>query len=122
MDWSEFASDTGGFNRTDPLLTATLSFAPPISTQISDWPKEREDLRRRLHKSQKDTVPFHYDTTPRFGVEAASGGQVATRSDGNGRVYLEEGFVDWWTDLGMGGGRIEREELTFREANWALVS
>lgn len=44
------------------------------------------------------------------------------RSDSQGRVYVEEAFVDCWADLMMGGGWLDREELTFKEANWAIVS
>ena len=120
MDWSEFASDAGGFNRTDPILDMSLTFSAPLSNSITDWPKERDELQRRLHKSQKDAVPFNYDTTPRVG---ASGSQEAgSRADGKGRVYIEEAFVDCWADWMMGGGWADREELTFKEANWALVS
>jgi len=49
------------------------------------------------------------------GVE--DGGMV----DSKGRVWFEEGFVDFWCDFGLGQGWVERDELTFRMANWALV-
>jgi hypothetical protein len=119
MDWSEFASPLGGFQRTDPLLDETLTFSSPLSAQISDWPRERDELRRRLQKTHKEGTPFNYDTTPRFGMNAAS--EAGTRSDGNGRVYLEEAFVDFWADIAMGCGWVNRGELTFREASWAIV-
>ncbi|WWD20031.1 hypothetical protein CI109_104504 [Kwoniella shandongensis] len=119
MDWSEFASPSGGFQRTDPLLDVSLTFSAPVESSITDWPKEREELRRRLHKSQKDATPFHYDTSPKIGVDANSGSVSGV--DSRGRVYLEEAFVDCWADLMIGSNWIEREELTFREANWALI-
>ncbi|OCF77681.1 hypothetical protein I204_01679 [Kwoniella mangroviensis CBS 8886] len=119
MDWSEFASPSGGFNRTDPLLDVSLTFSAPIEKEITDWPKERDELRRRLHKSQKDSVPFNYDTTPRVGINAFS--DANARVDDKGRVYVEEAFVDCWCDLIIGAGWMDREELTFREANWALM-
>ncbi|ODN78262.1 hypothetical protein L202_03911 [Cryptococcus amylolentus CBS 6039] len=105
MDWSEFASDSGGFTRTDPLLSSTLSFAPPISSSIAQWPKDKEQLSKRLHKAEKQSTPFNYDTTPQVG----------------GRVYVEEAWVDVWCDLMVGGGWMEREERTFREANWVIM-
>jgi hypothetical protein len=42
-------------------------------------------------------------------------------ADAEGRVFVEEGFVDVWADLMMGAGWMDREELTFKEANWAIV-
>lgn len=42
--------------------------------------------------------------------------------DEKGRVWIEEAFVDCWADLMMGAGWVERDELTFRESNWAIVS
>ncbi|WVQ79533.1 hypothetical protein IAT38_001632 [Cryptococcus sp. DSM 104549] len=107
MDWTEFASPSGGFNRTDPLLDVSLTFSQPVSSSISAWPRERDELRKRLHKAQKDAVPFGWDTGVRVGVD--------------GRVYVEEAWVDFWADIGMGCGWVEREELTFREANWAII-
>jgi hypothetical protein len=118
MDWTEFASPSGGFNRTDPLLDVSLTFSPPIGESISDWPKQQEDLRRRLHKTQKEGTPFNYDTAPRVGGQAAP----EQGQDAAGRVYLEEAFVDAWADLMMGAGWVEREELTFKDANWVIVS
>ncbi|WVQ75289.1 hypothetical protein IAR50_004903 [Cryptococcus sp. DSM 104548] len=124
MDWSEFASDSGGFTRTDPLLSSTLSFSSPISSSIAQWPKERDQLSIRLHKAEKQSVPFDYDTTPQVGVAAEmqdrqEGGGLSV--DGKGRVYVEEVWVDAWADLMVGGGWIDREERTFREANWVLM-
>ncbi|WWC73405.1 uncharacterized protein I206_107372 [Kwoniella pini CBS 10737] len=121
MDWSEFASPSGGFNRTDNVLDVSLTFAQPIEKEITDWPKERDELRRRLHKSQKDSVPFNYDTTPRLGVQAFPDSSVNGSIDEKGRVYLEEAFVDCWADLIVGCGWVDREELTFRESNWAII-
>ncbi|OCF39995.1 hypothetical protein I317_06192 [Kwoniella heveanensis CBS 569] len=121
MDWSEFASPSGGFNRTDSLLDVSLTFAPPVQNQVTDWPKERDELRKRLHKAQKNAVPFNYDTTPRFGANAAPDPVGGARTDEKGRVYIEEAFVDCWADLMMGSSWVERDELTFRDANWVLI-
>jgi hypothetical protein len=124
MDWTDFASSSGGFTRTDPALTTTLTFSAPLAQSIESWPKERTDLSKRLHKSNKDSVPFHHDTTPKFGEASgwseSAGGEE--KRDGKGRVYLEEAFLDFWADLGLGGGRVDRAELTFRESSWAIVS
>lgn len=119
MDWTDFASPSGGFNRTDPQLNVSLSFAEPLQTSITEWPRGRDELHNRLHKSHKDSTPFAYDTTPRIGIDI--GQDERARNDGPGRVYLEEAFVDCWADLMMGAGWIDREELTFKEANWVVV-
>ena len=119
MEWSDFAAPSGGFSRTDSVLDVSLTFAPPISSSISEWPKEREDLNKRLHKTQKEAMPFSYDTTPRIGNDIPDS---LARPDQYGRVYIEEAFVDWWADWAVGGGWMDRDELTFKEANWALVS
>lgn len=115
MDWSEFA--TGGFSRTENYLTASLTFSAPVQSSITEWPKERDELRRRLHKTQKEATPFNHDTTPRVGPSAGMEG-----ADTKGRIFVEEAFVDCWADFMMGGGWTDREELTFKEASWALVS
>lgn len=114
MDWSDFAD--GGFTRTESFLTASLTFSAPIQSSITEWPKERDELQRRLHKTQKEATPFNYDTTPRVGRNSAVEG-----IDDKGRVYIEEAFIDCWTDFMMGAGWMDREELTFKEASWALV-
>ena len=119
MDWTDFASPSGGFNRTDPLLDVSLAFAAPIKMSITEWPREREELQQRLHKTQKNSTPFAYDTTPRIGADVVL--DDGSRSDSKGRVYVEEAFLDCWADLMMGAGWLDREELTFKEANWAIV-
>jgi hypothetical protein len=120
MNWSEFASSSGGFSRTDPHLAVSLTFAEPLSESITSWPQERDALQRKLHKSQKDAIPFHYDTAIRLGLEVNS--EYGETRDDKGRVWIEEAFMDCWADLMNGAGWIERDELTFKEANWALVS
>lgn len=84
-------------------------------------------MAKRLHKSQKDMVPFSYDTTPRFGAEAGwdtdgDNSSGAMGKDVQGRVLVEEAFIDFWADLGVGMEWVGRGEMTFREANWAFVS
>ncbi|WOO79409.1 uncharacterized protein LOC62_02G002931 [Vanrija pseudolonga] len=116
MDWSEFAAAGGGFSRSEPFLTASLTFSAPVQSSITEWPKERDELRRRLQKTQKEATPFTHDTTPRTGPAAGFEG-----ADSKGRIYLEEAFVDCWADLMMGAGWTDREELTFKEAAWALI-
>ena len=120
MDWTDFASPSGGFIRTDPVLNASLSFAAPLKSTINDWPQERGELQRRLLKSQKDATPFSYDTTPHVGPDTFR--DTGTSCDTQGRVYIEVAFVDCWADLMLGCNWLDREELTFREANWAIVS
>lgn len=116
MDWSDFVGPSGGFSRTEPFLTASLTFSAPVQSQITEWPKERDELRRRLHKTQKESTPFNHDTTPRTGPTASLDG-----ADSKGRVYIEEAFVDCWADFMLGSGWTDRDELTFKEASWALI-
>lgn len=114
MDWTDFAD--GGFTRTEPFLTASLTFSAPVQTSITEWPKERDELRRRLQKTQKEATPFTHDTTPRVGLAANMEG-----ADMDGRVCIEEAFVDCWSDFMMGSSWTDRDELTFKESAWALV-
>lgn len=116
MDWSDFAAPSGGFSRTEPFLTASLTFSAPVQSQITEWPKERDELRRRLQKTQKESTPFNHNTTPRTGASASLDG-----ADSKGRVYIEEAFVDCWADFMLGSGWTDRDELTFKEASWALI-
>ena len=124
--WDDFASPTGGFNRTDPLLDVSLHFSRPLESTIETWPQERQDLSRRLHKVQKEAVPFNYDTTPRIGSSIANLSELGSPSqslgDEHGRVFVEEAFLDFWADIVVGCGWVDRRELTFRKANWVIVS
>jgi hypothetical protein len=120
MNCTDFASPSGGFNRNEPHLAESLSFSALISDTISNWPEERDEIRRRLHKMQKEAIPFNYDTTPQVGIAAA---QIPeSKADREGRVYVELAFVDCWADLMLGAGWTDREERTFKQSNWALVS
>ncbi|WVO13648.1 hypothetical protein L204_101269 [Cryptococcus depauperatus] len=127
MSWTEFASPSGGFNRSDPLLDATLTFSQPIAKGIEEWPKERGELVKRLYKAQKEAVPFEWNTTPNVGMFLEDCNLVGIeglggmKQDSKGRIYVEEAWVDVWCDLMMGSGWVDREELTFRESNWAIV-
>lgn len=114
MDWGQFAD--GGFTRTEPFLTASLTFSAPVQTSITEWPKERDELRRRLEKTQKEATPFNHDTTPRTGPAASYEG-----ADASGRVYIEEAFIDCWADFMMGTGWMDRAELTFKRSSWAII-
>lgn len=118
MDWTDFASSSGGFNLTDPLLDISLTFSPPLISEISEWPVHRQELSHRLQKSQKDAVPFHYDTSIQVGAQAFP----EPRADEKGRIVVEQAFIDFWADLAMGAGWCDRAEITFREANWSFVS
>lgn len=55
------------------------------------------------------------------GVNLGGTGGGEQQVDGKGGVYLEEAWVDVWADLMLGAGWMDSEELTFREANWAIV-
>ena len=121
MSWTDFASADGGFTRTDPGLSSTLThFSPPIATSIAQWPAQRTEMHKRLDSSQKEMVPFRWDTRPRFGVEAQDEEGYGTGGN-HGVVEVEAAFIDFWADLGMGAGWIDRGERTFREANWVFV-
>jgi hypothetical protein len=65
-------------------------------------------MQKKLKKAHKEAIPFTWDTTP-----------VIVNARG---AYVEEMFLDAWTDFLYGGGWTDTEELTFREANWVLVS
>lgn len=95
-----------GFSRNDDPLSATLQFAAPLTTTISAWPTRQSELRHKLKKTQKALPAFGWDTTPVLGGEEA----------------VEQGFLDIFCDLLYGSGWIDRDEQTFRECNWALVS
>lgn len=107
MSWQDFASDQGGFLATNEALSQSLSFSPPVQEQIQHWPEEREELRKKLKKAHKESLPFTWDTTP-------------TLSGAKGPL-VEEMFLDVWVDLLHGGGWSDREELTFRPSNWVLM-
>jgi len=108
ISWQDFASPQGGFDRSNDALSKSLLFSPPVEEQIQLWPEEREEIQKKLKKAHKEAIPFSWDTTP-----------VIVNARG---AYVEEMFLDAWVDLLFGGGWTDTEELTFREANWVLVS
>ncbi|KAF9264991.1 hypothetical protein L218DRAFT_1023055 [Marasmius fiardii PR-910] len=122
LGWDDFSA--AGFTRTDEPLSATLQFSAPISATIEGWPKEREEIGKKLKKREKTLPPFGWDTSPVVGAEDV----------------IEEAFVDVFCDLiwgsgwgeglaGMSGIRNEgvptkdglRIQLEDRECNWVLV-
>jgi hypothetical protein len=112
LAWDDFAAPTGGFERSSEALSKSLIFSPSLLDQIEGWPEEREELRKKLKKSQKGMTKFDWDTTPSL-VPGVTGASVSV---------IEEAFVDVWSDLLLGGGWTDYSELTFREASWVLVS
>ena len=106
MSWEDFSN--AGFSRTDDPLNATLQFSQPITTTISSWPTQQEEIRRKLKKTHKALPPFGWDTDPVMGPEE----------------FVEEAFIDVFCDLVWGGGwmDLERGEEIDRECNWAIVS
>jgi hypothetical protein len=108
ISWQDFASPQGGFDRSNEALSKSLLFSPPVQEQIQHWPEEREEMQKKLKKAYKEAIPFTWDTTP--AVVNARG------------AFVEEMFLDIWVELLYGGGWTDTEELTFREANWVLVS
>lgn len=108
ISWQDFASPQGGFDRSNEALSKSLLFSPPVQEQIQHWPEEREEMQKKLKKAYKEAIPFTWDTTPAI---------VNARG-----AFVEEMFLDIWVELLYGGGWTDTEELTFREANWVLVS
>jgi hypothetical protein len=133
MSWNDFTD--AGFSRSDDPLSESLSFSPPVQSDIKAWPQrssssltthstcrgapladfnlaprrrsflDREVVRQRLAKLQKNLPSFEYDIRPRLG----------------GEVLVEEAFLDAWCDLLISGGWMDRDETTLRECNWAIV-
>lgn len=108
LSWQDFASAQGGFDRTNVALSESLLFSPPVQKKIQHWPEEREEMQKKLKKAYKEATPFSWDTTPTI---------INARG-----AFVEEMFLDIWVELLYGGGWTDNEELTFREANWVLVS
>ncbi|KAG7087295.1 hypothetical protein E1B28_013273 [Marasmius oreades] len=122
LGWDDFS--TAGFSRNDEPLSTTLQFSSPINATIESWPKEREEIGKKLKKREKALPPFGWDTSPVVG----------------GEEVIEEAFVDVFCDLiwgsgwgeglaGLSGLRNEgvltkdglKIQLEDRECNWALV-
>ena len=83
LSWHDFSA--AGFSRTDDPLARSLGFSHPVQKDILDWPAresrcalcvrlgltgsdpesflaDREEVRKRLKKMQKDLPSFEYDT------------------------------------------------------------
>ncbi|KAL0566142.1 hypothetical protein V5O48_015876 [Marasmius crinis-equi] len=122
LGWDDFSA--AGFSRSDDPLKATLQFSAPLTATIESWPKEREEIVRKLKKKEKALPPFGWDTSPVVGAEEV----------------IEEAFIDIFCDLiwgsgwgeglaGLSGLRDEgittkdglRIQLEDRECSWALV-
>ena len=103
--WTDFASPDGGFDRSPHALDESLALGHPVlDAHLAHWPAEREALCRKLVEGQK-------------GLPAFEGEEVKIEE-----VVAQQAFVDCWADLLVGGGWMEEDELTYRRANWVMVS
>jgi hypothetical protein len=100
VTWTDFSSS--GFSS---LSSATLQFSSPIASSIHSWPEHEEDIHKKLRKVQKQLPAFGWDTNPVIGKE----------------WMVEEGIIGAWCEFSLSSGWVDWKELTFREANWALV-
>ncbi|KAJ8090347.1 hypothetical protein PM082_018943 [Marasmius tenuissimus] len=122
LGWDDFSS--AGFSRGDDPLKTTLQFSAPLTATIESWPKEKEEISRKLKKREKALPPFGWDTSPVIGSEEV----------------IEEAFMDVFCDLiwgsgwgeglaGLSGLRDEgvttkdglKVQVEDRECNWAMV-
>jgi hypothetical protein len=107
LTWTDFASPAGGFDRSTTALVDSLSLEQPLlKADISHWPAERRALHEEHVKAVTELPSFEgYDHALRIGEE-----------------WVEEAFMDCWADLVVGAGWGDAAELTYRRANWAIVS
>jgi hypothetical protein len=115
MTWDDFTSPSGGFDRAPDALADSLAITQPlVQEHLQHWPEERDELRKQLRKGYKELPSFEaYEH--RFRVIEKEG------ESGSG-VWVEEPFLDVWADLLVSGGWMETDELTYRPANWVIVS
>ncbi|KAJ9103647.1 hypothetical protein QFC19_004222 [Naganishia cerealis] len=114
MDWADFSSPSGGFDRMPSALANSLAISQPLVREhLRHWPAEREELRRKLRKGHKELPSFDaYDYRFRVPDEG---------TENEGAMWIEEPFLDVWADLLMGGGWMDTDELTYRPANWVIL-
>ncbi|KAI5449422.1 hypothetical protein NCC49_004706 [Naganishia albida] len=106
LTWTDFASPTGGFDRSTTALVNSLTLDQPLlAAQLSHWPAERRALHDQHVKAEKELPSFEaYEKELTIGEE-----------------WIEEAFLDCWADLVVGAGWGDHGELTYRRANWAIV-
>ncbi|EPQ29951.1 uncharacterized protein PFL1_02623 [Pseudozyma flocculosa PF-1] len=119
VQWTEFQSL--GFDSADDGLDTVLSFDDGLKQEVENWPDERERILSRLRERQKALPPFHYDTTPRLIASPSRAGDAAGTCDGHPISRMDEAFGDVWADYLVGAGWSNRDELTHRTSNFAVL-
>lgn len=95
----------GGFDRHPNALHDSLALGQPVLQQhLAHWPEERDALHKKLVDGQRNLPAFQEE-------------QVTVEE-----VVVDGSFVDVWADLLIGSGWMEEGELTYRRANWFMVS
>uniref|UniRef100_V5GID4 Meiotically up-regulated protein Msb1/Mug8 domain-containing protein n=2 Tax=Kalmanozyma brasiliensis (strain GHG001) TaxID=1365824 RepID=V5GID4_KALBG len=120
MQWNEF-SKAGFQNGESGTLADVLSFDDVLRQDVRNWPSERDQLNAKL-RSQQDKLPaFNYDNTPRLVASPTLAGTPQGKLASNPISRMDETFADVWADYLVGSGWSNRDELTHRNANFAVV-
>ncbi|CAD6899837.1 unnamed protein product [Tilletia controversa] len=123
--WSDFA--TAGFTVNDYGLDNVLNFDDGLKEEMERWPGERAELNERLRQTQKRLPHFPYDTTPRVVASPTQAALDGESAPGQGQQHMhpisrmDETFPEVWADYLVGCGWSNRDELTHRNANFAVV-
>ncbi|KAN0059985.1 hypothetical protein ACQY0O_007958 [Thecaphora frezii] len=117
--WNDFQSI--GFDTGDDGLDTVLSFDEGLKQEVEKWPGERDRILAKLRERQKALPPFHYDTTPRLLASPTRSGEPAGAMECHPISRMDEAFAEVWADYLIGAGWSNRDELTHRAANFAVL-
>ncbi|PWN35766.1 uncharacterized protein FA14DRAFT_46690 [Meira miltonrushii] len=119
LQWSQF--EESGFNPADDGLNDVLAFDDLLEQDVKRWPEDRAELLDKIRKTNKAMPAFNYDTTPMVVSSPSMSGDPQGQWQEKPISRMDDIFPEVYADILLGNGWHNRDELTHRNANFAVV-
>lgn len=119
LQWSQF--EQNGFSPADDGLNDVLAFDDLLEQDLKRWPEDRAELLEKIRKTNKAMPAFDYDTTPLVVSSPSMSGDAQGQWEEKPFSRMDDIFPEVYADILLGNGWSNRDELTHRNANFAIV-
>lgn len=119
LQWSQF--EESGFSPADDGLNDVLAFDDLLEQDVKRWPEDRAELLDKIRKTNKAMPAFNYDTTPLIVSSPSMSGDPQGQWQEKPISRMDDIFPEVYADILLGNGWSNRDELTHRNANFAVV-